>query len=85
MISNSTDKDSNRTSSSSTTSVIVHDNYKTKSSVFSCCGCFRTQKNTPQLSRTKEDSKGDGEKGFFKRIQVFKGLRINRIVLRETS
>ncbi len=63
------DIDSIRSSSSS---IIVHDNHhKRKPSLLSCWGCSKAP-----ISRTVEDKKSDVKKGFFKRIQFFKGLRM---------
>jgi len=76
MISNSTDKDSIR----SISPIIFHDNYRRNSLLFSCCGCSRKRKNTQELPRIVEDTKYDVQKkGFFKRIQFFKGLKIRNL------
>jgi hypothetical protein len=72
MISNLTDKDSIR----SLSTIIIHDDNSRNSLLLSCCGCSRKRKNSQQLIKTVEDTKYDVQKkGFFKRIQFFKGLR----------
>jgi hypothetical protein len=77
MISNLTDKDSIR----SLSPIVIHDNYPKNSLLLSCCGGSRIRKNTKQLSRTIEDTNHDVKKGFFKRIQFFKGLKIKKVLL----
>ena len=65
------DKDSIRSASP----ITIHDNYPRNSLLLSCCGYYRTRRNSQQLSRRVEDTKRtDVQKGFFKRIQFFKGL-----------
>jgi hypothetical protein len=72
MISNLTDKDSIR----SLSPIITDDDNSRNSLLLSCCGCSRTRKNSQQLPKIVEDTKYDVQKkGFFKRIQFFKGLR----------
>lgn len=67
-----TDKVSIRSSSP----IIIYDNYPRSSLFLLCCGCSKTRKKPQQLSRTIEDTKNNVHKGFFKRIQSFKGLKI---------
>jgi hypothetical protein len=71
MVSNLTDKDSIR----SLSPIIIHDDDNSRNSLlFSCCGCSRIRKNSQQ------DTKYDVQKkGFFKRIQFFKGLKIIKV------
>jgi hypothetical protein len=75
MTSYTTDKVSIRSSSP----IIIHDNYTRNSLFLLCCGCSRPRKNSQQLSTTIEDTKNDVPKGFFKRIQFFKGLKTHEL------
>ncbi len=70
MTCDSIDRDSIRSSSP----IIIHDNYPRNSLLLSCCGCSRRRKYNQQLPRTVEDTQHDVQKGFFKRIQFFKGF-----------
>jgi hypothetical protein len=65
MASNSIDNDLFHSSSS----IMINDRPKRNSLLSSCCGCSRTRQNIPTT-----DEKLDVKKGFFKRIQFFKGL-----------
>jgi hypothetical protein len=62
----------------------INNKLKTNSLLSSCCTCSRTRQKSDQWNRnrqldngitTKEDIKHDVQKGFFKRIQCFKGLK----------
>ncbi|CAF2807664.1 unnamed protein product [Rotaria sp. Silwood2] len=79
MTSNSTHKDSIRSSSS----IIVYDNYPKKSLLLSCCGCSRTYKNSQSLLRTVEDTNLNEQKSFFKRIQFFKARKRKRSLVKQ--
>ncbi len=74
MTSDCTDRDSIRS-----LSPIVIDDYHRRNSVslLSCCGCSRTRKTNQSVSRTVEERKSNVQKGFFKRIQLFKGLKFS--------
>jgi hypothetical protein len=87
MTSNSTSKDFFRsiTCTRSTSPIINNKKHKTNSLLLSCCTCSRTRQKAQQLNHnissdngitTTEDAKHDVHKGFFKRIQYFKGLKI---------
>lgn len=74
MTTDSIDKDSIRS-----LSPIVIDDYQRRNSglLLACCGCSRTRKNNQTVLRTVEERKSNVKKGFFKRIQIFKGLKFS--------
>jgi hypothetical protein len=86
MTSNSTNKDLFRSITSKRSSsppIIINNKRKTNSLLSSCCTCSRTRQKSQQLNTnleldngiiTIDDTKNDVHKGFFKRIQCFKGL-----------
>lgn len=73
MTTNPMHRDSLRSSSSS---IIIHDNYKKKSVFLSWCCCSHTYTNTEPLLRTVNNTNEHERKSFFKRIQIFKGLNV---------
>jgi hypothetical protein len=86
MTSNSTSKEFFRsvTCSRSTSPIINNNKPKTNSLLLSCCTCSRARPKNQQLNKNipssngiipTEDAKLDVHKGFFKRIQFFKGLK----------
>jgi hypothetical protein len=87
MTTNSTNKDFFRsiTCTRSSSPIIINNKHKTNSLLSSCCTCSRIRQKSQQLNPniqsnngiiTIEDTKLDVHKGFFKRIQCFKGLKI---------
>jgi hypothetical protein len=86
MTSNSTNKDFFRSITCTRTSsppMIPNNKHKTNSLLSSCCTCSRTRQKSQQLNTNIQsdngiiiidDNKNDVHKGFFKRIQCFKGL-----------
>lgn len=84
MTSNSTNKDFFRsiTCTRSSSPKINTNKHKTNSLLTSCCTCSRSRDKSQQVNRnlqsnhanfTNENVKSDVQKGFFKRIQSFKG------------
>jgi len=86
MTSNSTNKDFFRSltcTRSSSPPTIINNKHKTNPLLSSCCTCSRTRQKSQQLNTNIqvdngiiniEDTKYDVHKGFFKRIQCFKGM-----------
>ncbi len=85
MTSNSTHKDFFRsmtcTRSSSPIPTMINNKHKTNSLLSSCCACSRARQNTNIKTENGniiiDDGKSDVQKGFFKRIQCFKGLKMS--------
>jgi hypothetical protein len=92
MTSNSTHKDffrsitCTRSSSPPPPPSMINNKHKTKSFLSSCCTCSRTREKSQQLKTniksengiiTIEDGKSNVQKGFIKRIQCFKGLKMS--------
>ena len=65
-------------SSSPIPPTMINNKHKTTSLLSSCCTCSRARKNINIKAENGnlviEDGKSDVHKGFFKRIQFFKGL-----------
>lgn len=85
MTSNATRKElfHSMTSKRSSSPLIMNNKHRTNSLLSSCCTCSRPRQKSQQLNSNIqldngitpiEDTKYDVHKGFFKRIQCFKGL-----------
>lgn len=78
MTSHSTNRDFSRsiTCTHSSSPKINTNKHKTNSLLTSCCTCSRSRDKSPQLKKnfTNDNIKSDVQKGFFKRIQSFKGM-----------
>jgi hypothetical protein len=85
MTSNSTNKNFSGSTASkcSPSPAMINNKHQTNSLLSSCCTCSRTRQKSQPLNTniqldngriTTEDTKVNVHKGFFKRIQCFKGL-----------
>ena len=62
---------------SSSSSIIIYDNYSRRSLLLSCFSCSRTYKAVQSSLRTVENTSSNQREKFFKRIQFYKGLNMN--------
>ncbi len=70
-----------RSSSPTPPPAMINNKHKTNSLLSACCTCSRARKNTNIKAENGniliENGKSDVHKGFFKRIQFFKGLKMS--------